>query len=177
MKNIPAPQLPAAALRLWSVLLGCFLLAVSLHGAEPNLAANRWVQLQKDSVGARRGSFIRYASDAGAFFLWGFMNANPDLLQELPLMEVPEYDMVSFDPDQGRWERMWSKKLPLAYIPRTYSGITSGSERSIMRSPTYHPGAAPRPDLNMVFDQVAYRPPSKSLIYFNLKTAVVRSPR
>lgn len=76
---------------------------------------------------ARRGSAVRYVPDAHAFFLWGFFDDDPDLLEEHPLMEVPEYDMVTFDPDVGRWtnhlpkewQADWSKKLPLAYIPRT----------------------------------------------------------
>jgi hypothetical protein len=51
---------------------------------------NQWTELRKDPVGARPGSAVRYASKAKAFFLWGYMNADPDLLQEHPLMEVPE---------------------------------------------------------------------------------------
>lgn len=150
----------------------CLVVAAAPLGAQPE--TNRWVEIRRDANGARRSSAIRYVPDERAFFLWGFMNDNPDLLQEHPLIEIPEYDMVSFDPDAGRWqnhfptawEELWSKKLPLAYVPRTYSGITNGSERSILRSPTDSPGAASRPDLNLVFDQVAYHPPSKSLIYF-----------
>ena len=102
------------------------------------------------------------------------MNADPNLLQEQPLMEIPEYDMVGFDPRERRWvnhlpkrwESQWSKKLPLAYIPRTYSGITTGSERTVLRGLTDDAGGAPRPDLNVVFDQVSYHPPTNSLIYF-----------
>lgn len=56
--------------------------------------------------------------------------------------------------------------MPPVYIPRTYAGITSGSERSLFRPPAGYPGAPPRPDVNIVFDQVAYHPPSKSLVYF-----------
>ncbi|MDA2928698.1 hypothetical protein MYX84_01940 [Acidobacteria bacterium AH-259-O06] len=137
------------------------------------LPPNQWVELCKDPVGARRGSSIRYVPEAGAFFLWGFMNADPDLLQEHPLMEIPEYDMVVFHPEKRRWrnhfpkgwESKWSKKLPLAYIPWAYSGITTGSERTVLRGPTERSGA-PRPDLNIVFDQVTYHPGSHSLIYF-----------
>ncbi|MCW5982091.1 MAG: hypothetical protein KIT09_28655 [Bryobacteraceae bacterium] len=139
-----------------------------------DLPANRWVELKKDAAGARRGSAIRYASGAGAFFLWGFMNADPDLLQEHPLMRIPEYDMVYFDPGAGKWENHlpraweepWRRELPLAYVPRTYSGITTGSERTTLRVATDEPEAAPRPDLNIVFDQVVYRPEDNSLYYF-----------
>src|SRR5260370_39641919 len=89
-------------------------------------------------------------------------------------MEVPEYDMAAFDPAAMRWsshlptsmEKQWSWRLPLAYVPRTYSGITTGSERSIMRGITEDRPGVPRPDLNIVFDQVAYRTVNDSLYYF-----------
>jgi hypothetical protein len=136
--------------------------------------SNRWVNIRTDAVGARRGSALRYAADAKAFFLWGFMNADYELLQENPTMPVPEYDMVAFTPSDGRWrnylprewEADWEKKLPATFVPRTYSGITTGSERTLFRPPPGFPKAASRPDLNIVFDQVAYHPPSKRLIYF-----------
>jgi hypothetical protein len=139
-----------------------------------DMPPNQWVQLCQDFEGARPGSAIRYVPVAGTFFLWGFMNANPDLLQEQPLIEGPEYDIVTFSPAEGRWrshfpkswEATWSLKLPLAYSPRTYSGITTGSERTVLRSPTDEAEGAPRPDLNIVFDQVTYHPSSQSLVYF-----------
>src|SRR6185369_639156 len=97
------------------------LLALPVFSAE--LPPNKWSELRKDTAGARRGSAVRYAADAGAFFLWGFMDSDPELLQENPLMEVPEYDVVAFDPAEGRWrnhfprsrEGQWSRKLPLAF--------------------------------------------------------------
>ena len=135
---------------------------------------NRWVELSRDGVGARPGSAIRYAPDAGRFFLWGYMNADANLPQEQPLMEVPEYDVVGFDLETRRWandlppamERAWGRRLPLAYVPRTYAGITTGSERSVMRGASEDKAATPRPDLNIVSDQVAYRPSNRSLYYF-----------
>ncbi|MCZ2079278.1 MAG: hypothetical protein LC130_30285 [Bryobacterales bacterium] len=135
---------------------------------------NQWVELVRDSSGGRRGSAVRYVPDAGAFFLWGFFDYDPEFLQEHPLMEVPEYDVVAFDPAIGRWqnqlpksrEREWSHKLPLAYVPRTYSAITSGSERTVLRGATNDAPGVPRPDLNIVFDQVAWHPRMKSLLYF-----------
>src|SRR6266849_5527567 len=138
------------------------------------LPPNQWVEIRKDAAGARPGSALRYVPESHAFFLWGFMNDDPELLQEQPLMRIPEYDMVTFDPDEGRWrnhfpvewEELWSKQLPLAYVPRTYSGITSGSERTVLRGPTNDKEGAPRPDLNIVFDQVVYFPPTHSLVYF-----------
>src|SRR5437899_4010592 len=130
------------------------------------LPPNRWVEIRKDAAGARPGSAIRYAPESHAFFLWGYMNDDPELLQEQPLMQIPEYDMVNFDPANGRWHshfprewaKLWSKRLPLAYVPRTYSGITSGSERTVLRGTTNEKEGAPRPDLNIVFDQVVYAP-------------------
>ena len=154
------------------VVLSVLSAAFTLAAAE--LPPNRWVELRKDATGARRGSAIRYAPEARAFFLWGFMNDDYELLQEFPLMEVPEYDMVWFDPAEQVWrnhlpkqrEELWSAKLPLSYIPRTYAGITSGSERTLLRSPTDEAEGVPRPDLNIVFDQVTYDPDLKALVYF-----------
>ena len=167
------------ASRLCAWILFCGIALVAIPGSGPqegvyDLIPNQWVELRRDPAGARRGSAIRFAPAAGAFLSWGFMNADPNLLQEQPLMEIPEYDVVGFDPRERRWlnhfpkrwESQWSKKLPLAYIPRTYSGITTGSERTVLRGLTDDAGGAPRPDLNVVFDQVSYHPPTNSLIYF-----------
>ena len=148
----------------------CFLLMSSACLAQPG----KWTELRTDFTGARPGSAIRYAPQARAFFLWGYMNADPNLLQENPLMMIPEYDMVALDPDDGRWrshlpahmESEWSKRLPLAYVPRTYSGITTGSERTMMRGMTEEEEAVPRPDLNIVFDQVTYNSTANCLFYF-----------
>ena len=137
-------------------------------------SANRWVEVRRDAVGARRGSAIRYVAEADAFFLWGFFDYDRNLLQEQPLMETPEYDVVAFDPDQHVWrnilpprrEREFTRKLPLAYVPRTYSAITTGSERTVLRGSTGDAEGTPRPDLNIVFDQVAYNPEIGALVYF-----------
>jgi len=151
------------------------LAAMLLAGASyAQLPANRWTLLRQDPAGARRGSALRYAPKAGVFVLWGFMNDDPDLLQEQPLMRIPEYDVVAFDLAGKQWQSQfpsewaaaWKKQLPLAYVPRTYSGITTGSERTVLRGPTADREGVPRPDLNVVFDQVAYHPPTDSLIYF-----------
>jgi len=138
------------------------------------LPANTWTLLRQDPAGARRGSALRYVPKSGVFVLWGFMNDDPDLLQEQPLMRVPEYDVVAFDLVGKQWQSQfpsgwaaaWKKQLPLAYVPRTYSGITTGSERTVLRGPTADREGVPRPDLNIVFDQVVYHPPTDSLIYF-----------
>jgi hypothetical protein len=142
--------------------------------AEADLPVRKWVQLRDDASGARRGCAVRYAPEAGAFFLWGFMDADPEFRQEEPAMAVPEYDMVAFDLDArrwrdhlpARWEAQWSKKLPPTFVPRCYHGLTSGSERSLFRPPEGYPAEAARPDPNIVFDQAAYHPPTKSLVYF-----------
>jgi len=139
-----------------------------------DLPPDRWVEMSRDPLGGRRGSAIRYADKAGQFILWGFMTPDMELLQENPLLVIPEYDVVAFDPASRRWanhlpprmEREWSRKLPLAYIPRTYSAITTGSERTVMRGSIEDEPGVPRPDLNIVFDQVAYRPENNSLYYF-----------
>jgi len=142
--------------------------------AAQTLPANRWTEVAKDSAGARPGSAIRWVPETRSFFLWGYMNDDPDLLQEQPLMQIPEYDVVAFDAADGRWRshlppdwaELWTKRLPLAYVPRTYSGITSGSERTGLRGATNDKEAAPRPDLNIVFDQAVYAPALQSLVYF-----------
>lgn len=138
---------------------------VSITALAAELPPNRWVELRRDPAGARPGSAIRYAPDTHSFYLWGYMNADPELLQEHPLMAIPEYDVVAFDPDDGQW-RSQREKFTAAYIPRTYSGKTTGSERTLLRGPTEERGSSPRPDLNIVFDQVAYHPGLKSLVYF-----------
>src|SRR5512134_2868565 len=97
-----------------AILLGMIVIWGTITSANPpqnqtNLPANQWVELRRDAEGARPGSAVRYVPEAGAFFLWGFMNANPDLLQEHPLMEIPEYDVVSFNPADGRWRSQFPK--------------------------------------------------------------------
>ena len=141
-------------------------------GAE--LPPNQWTQIIQDSSGARRGSALRYAPGTGSFFLWGFFDHDPEFPQEYPLMPVPEYDMVAFSPAEGRWrnhlppsrEKEWSRQLPLAFIPRTYAAITTGSERTVLRQESDAQGGVPRPDLNIVFDQVEWHPALRSLVYF-----------
>ncbi|MCZ2155305.1 MAG: hypothetical protein LC114_15615 [Bryobacterales bacterium] len=153
-------------------------------GAAASQSVNQWVELARDAEGGRRGGAVRYAPGTGAFFLWGFIDHDPELPQEQPLMRVPEYDVVSFDAGSARWrshlpkeqEQAWSRQLPLAYIPRTYSGITSGSERTIMRGDTADAGGTPRPDLNIAGDQVVYHPGLKALVYFTGGLTAAYSP-
>ena len=154
-------------------ILSCTAALVSCLAAQTP-PPNRWTEVARDAAGARPGSAIRYVPESHAFFLWGYMNDDPELLAEQPLMRIPEYDVVAFDPAGGQWrsqlpsewEELWTKRLPLAYIPRTYSGITSGSERTVMRGATLDKEGAPRPDLNIVFDQAVWAPSMHSLVYF-----------
>jgi hypothetical protein len=154
----------------WNAFTGLLLTAC----AAAQLPPNRWTQLATDPAGGRRGSAIRYVPKTGAFFLWGFMNDDPDLLQENRLMKIPEYDMVYFDPSAGRWQNHlpftkqseWSKQLPMGYHPGIYSGITTGSRRTVMRGEEEGAEGVPRPALNIVSDQVAYRAADNSLLYF-----------
>lgn len=170
MRHFAAPFRKSLEVMLW--IAGTF----SFFGAAlpSELPVNEWTLLQRDSAGARRGSALRWAPEARVFVLWGFMNDDPELLQEQPLMRLPEYDVVAFDPDEGKWRSqfpfewmdLWNKQMPLGYVPRTYSGITTGSERTVLRGPTLEKEGVPRPDLNIVFDQVTYHAPTGSLIYF-----------
>ena len=65
-----------------------------------------------------------------------------------------------------RYEAAWGRKLPMSTLPRTYSGITTGSERVLLRGGTAQAEGVPRPDLNLVFDQVTYHAPTRSLVFF-----------
>jgi hypothetical protein len=112
----------------WTRILACCCLAAAAATAQDSAAPpGRWTEIAKDLAGARPGSALRYVPEAHAFFLWGFMNDDPELPQEQPLMQVPEYDMVFFEPDSRRWQnhlpaqfaKQWSRRLPLAYVPRT----------------------------------------------------------
>jgi hypothetical protein len=160
-----------------------FLLSMAVVLTAGTLPPNQWLMTARNLTGARPGSALRYVPESHAFFLWGFMNDDPELLQEQPLMKTPEYDVVSFDPAEQRWKdhlplawtKQWSKQLPLAYVPRTYSGITTGSERTVVRGATGDKEGAPRPDLNVVFDQVVYAPSMRSLVYFTGGTTAAYS--
>jgi hypothetical protein len=158
-------------MRRWNLLA---LLSWIFLAAAAEIPPNQWVQLARDANGARRGSALRYAPASGTFLLWGFMDHDPELPQEHPLMQIPEYDMVAFSTVEGRWrnhlppgrEIEWSRQLPMAFLPRTYSAITTGSERTVLRGAADERGGVPRPDLNIVFDQVAWHEPLQSLVYF-----------
>jgi hypothetical protein len=142
--------------------------AINAGSCRQGFADSPRVELRKDAVAARPVSAVQYAPDARLFSLWGFMNADYDLLQKRVTMPVPEHDMVVFDSAQGRWQShlpqawaaAWRKQLPPVFIPLTYAGIHR--QRTLPLSPVAGISAqAAHPDLNIVFDQVAYHPPTK----------------
>src|SRR5262245_25848042 len=89
------------------------LLATSLH-ADDNASSNTFTLVLKDNVGARRGGAVRYAPSEKAFLLWGFMDADPEFLQEHPSLPLPEHDVVFFDMGKKQWQdhvsREWASR-------------------------------------------------------------------
>ncbi len=153
-------------------LLALFIPFLLTAAAQDAIPANTWVRLAQDPQGARRASAIRYAEEADAFLLWGFMGhptedyGNP----ESPWDGNREYDVVAFDLKSRQWrshlpiekQSEWSKRPPPVHECNSYYGITTGS---------YRPELKPRegvlrPDLNIVFDQVAYDSKRARMIYF-----------
>ena len=59
----------------------------------------------------------------------------------------------------------WSKKLPPVFIPARTRASPAGAS-GVCSAPRPDTRGAPCPDVNIVFDHVAYHPPSKSLAYF-----------
>ena len=137
-----------------------------------DIPPNTWTKIVRDESGARRHSSFRYVEDGGYFLLWGFMGfiteyyGNP----ETPFAENTEYDIVIFDPETGRWsnqlpfekEEEWSRELPPMHLCSYYQGITTGSYRPQLKE---REGVL-RPDLNIVFDQVAYDSKRSRMVYF-----------
>lgn len=154
----------------------CQLLAVAAFGLIPLAAAelppNTWVELARDPQGARRASSFRYVDDGGYFLLWGFMEYATDDYgnPERPWNGNKEYDLVAFDPRTGAWasqyprekEREWANQPPPVHQCSSYYGITTGSYRPQLKAR----GGVPRPDMNIVFDQVAYDRKRARMIYF-----------
>ncbi len=137
-----------------------------------DVAPNIWTLIVQDEQGARRNSSFRYVDDQGYFLLWGFMGfvteyyGNP----EVPYEDNNEYDIVVFDPRLGRWvsqfpfekEEEYSLELPPMHLCGYYQGITTGSRRPQLK---VRQGVL-RPDLNMVFDQLAYDSKRSRMVYF-----------
>jgi len=100
------------------VICSAAVVALVFHLAAQQPPANRWVEVRRDATGARRGSAIRYVPEADAFFLWGFFDYDRNLLQEQPLMETREYDVVAFDPNQRVWRNVPQRHVTSsAFIP------------------------------------------------------------
>lgn len=128
--------------------------------------------VNRDEYGARRHSSFRWAEEAGAFLLWGYMGhiteyyGSPDE----PYSENPEYDMVAYSVKEGVWqnhlppgkEAEWSRNLPPLHQCSSYQGITIGSHRPQLK---LREGIL-RPDLNIVFDQVTYDSKRGRMVYF-----------
>ncbi len=158
------------SLSLWIVPL----LAALLNAGEwPDLPANTWTRIAQDAQGARRSSAFRYVDDDGGYFLlWGYMGhvtefyGNP----EEPWHGNSEYDLVAFDPRVGKWvsqypvekQNEWRNHPPPVHECNAYQGITTGSYRPQLKM---REGVL-RPDLNIVFDQVAYDSKRARMIYF-----------
>lgn len=140
--------------------------------APARIPANTWTQIARDEQGARRNSSFRYVDDGRYFLLWGFMGYVTDQYggPEEPWTGNNEYDIVIFDPQKGRWESQfprekeseWRGNPPPMYHCTSYQGITTGSYRPQLKE---RDGVL-RPDLNVVFDQVAYDSTRSRMIYF-----------
>jgi len=137
-----------------------------------DLQPNTWTLVCRDENGARRHSSFRYVENGGYFLLWGFLGfvteyyGNP----ETPYDDNPEYDIVTFNPEAGRWqsqfpfgkEEEWSRELPPMHLCSYYQGITTGSHRPQLK---VRQGVL-RPDLNIVFDQATYDSKRSRMVYF-----------
>ena len=148
------------------------LLAFSAAARAAGPPPNTWVQLARDPQGARRASSFRWVEESRSFLLWGFMGhvtddyGNP----ERPWTENPEYDLVAFDPQTARWlsvyplakEKEWRTQPPPMHECNAYQGITIGSHRPQLKM---REGVL-RPDLNIVFDQLAYDSKRARMLYF-----------
>jgi len=132
---------------------------------------NTWVNVCRDADGARRHSSFRYVPDLDAFLLWGYLSYDVFIYggPHIPRTDPPEYDIVVYDPDVGRWENHlpfereveWRRRLPPMYLCRNYHGITTGSYRPQLK---VRDGVL-RPDLNIVFDQVTYDVARSQMVY------------
>jgi hypothetical protein len=151
-----------------------WLLSFLLCGAPAaaQMPVNSWVQLARDAQGARRNSSFRYVNEGRYFLLWGFMGHVTDQYgdPETPWHGNNEYDLVVFDPRNGKWESQypfdkesaWRGAPPPMHQAVSYQGITTGSYRPQLKQ---REGAL-RPDLNIVFDQLAYDTKRSRMIYF-----------
>ena len=153
-------------------LILLLLTGLCVHPVRAQTPVNSWVQLARDAEGARRNSSFRYVNDGGYFLLWGFMGYESDQYgdPETPWRGNKEYDIVVFDPRRGKWESQysfekesdWRISPPPMHQCASYQGITTGSYRPQLKE---REGVL-RPDLNIVFEQVAYDNKRSRMIYF-----------
>ena len=112
------------------------LLLVAAISAAEELPLNRWVEARKDSAGARPGSAIRYVPESHAFFLWGYMNDDPELLQEQPLMQIHEYDMqindLQMSPDRTYFITAGKDKTAKVCTWTVTSSLPKGTSHSFI---------------------------------------------
>jgi len=83
---------------------------------------NTFTHLSTDTDGARRHSSFRYVDEGGYFLLWGYLSYDVYIYggPHIPREDNPEYDIVVFDPEAGKWQNQfpfekedeWSRKLP-----------------------------------------------------------------
>jgi hypothetical protein len=148
-------------------------LALNRSGSVPlDVAPNSWTRIAQDQQGARRHSSFRYVPDGKYFLHWGFMSYVTEQYggPEKPWNGNNEYDVVVFDPDVGKWqsqyphekENEWRNHPPPMYHCTSYKGITTGSYRPQLKNRD----GVQRPDLNIIFDQVAYDTTRSRMIYF-----------
>src|SRR5438105_896301 len=95
-----------------SLSCACQALATDLPTAKAGepLANNTFTLLRNDNLGARRGGAVRYVGAVKSFLLWGFMDADPEFLQENPSMPLPEHDVVYFASEKKQWRDHVSKE-------------------------------------------------------------------
>jgi len=154
------------------VAAALLLMPLAAGATAAQLPANTWVQLAKDAQGARRFSSFRYVNETDTFLLWGFMGHLTDDYgsPDHPWSGNREYDMVGFDLTSHQWrshlprrkEAVWSRHPPPVHECNSYQGITTGSYRTGL---VEREGVL-RPDLNIVFDQLAYDTKRARLVYF-----------
>lgn len=136
------------------------------------LPPNTWSRILREDHGARRFSSFRYVPHIDRFLLWGFHGYTSDKYgdQDEPWSGNKEYDMVAYNPEEGRWENHlpknklneWSKSLPPMHLTSRYQGITPGYYPPQLKE---REGVL-RPDLNIIGDQVAYDSKRHRMVYF-----------
>lgn len=158
--------------RILISLVALSFLYSSCGSSGPDIPPNTWMMMSRDEVGARRNSSFRYVDSGGYMLQWGFIGHVTEFYggPESPPDETPEYDLVYFDPAVGGWqnhlpfekEKEWSAQLPPLHMVSSYQGIATGSRRPQLK---VREGVL-RPDLNLVFDQVAYDLKRDRVVFF-----------